>query len=218
MLFRSQLERLVGALAKQGVLDHTILVVTGDHGEAFHENGRVTHAREPFEPVVRVPCIIHAPVHLAAGVDDYPTQHIDLVPTVLGLLGRSAHPNFQGINVLAADRPPPDERLLFFHVENGVARVDAVLLGGRWKLSHNRRTDQHALFDLATDPGETHDVSGANQDVTDRLLSVLHTWRRQQLGYYYFPQYYRKFYPPAAPGLGHEHESNVLRDETVASY
>ena len=195
------LGRLVAALKDRGILDRTILLVTGDHGEAFHEHGLVTHAREPYEPVIRVPCVLYDPAYVPIGRDDYPAQHIDLVPTVLSLIGQPVHANFQGINLLDPNRAPLSERLLYFHTENGLARADAVLLAGRWKLMRNRRTGQQLLFDLSQDPDEMNDLSLAEPAMAERLEALLEVWRRQQLSYYYYPTYYLRFYPPAAPRM-----------------
>ncbi len=107
-----------------------VLVVYGDHGEAFHENGQVTHAAQPIEVVARVPCIIVAPRYLEPRTDDYPAQLIDLPPIVLSLIGWPSHPNFQGIDLLAADRPARERRALFIHTENPLSHTDAVILEG----------------------------------------------------------------------------------------
>src|SRR5262249_20568926 len=133
-----QIGRLVEALDRLGCRDNTILVVYGDNGEAFHENGTVTHAREPVEPALRVACVLNATGRLKPRGEDYPIELIDVAPTILGLMGWPAHPSFQGIDFLSRKRPAAEERLLFFHVENGLARVDAILLGGRWKLHLDR--------------------------------------------------------------------------------
>ena len=194
-----QLGRLVAALRELGQLDDTILVVTGENGEAFHEHGSVGHAREPIEPAIHVANVFHAPNLLKPGTEDYPFEHVDLVPTLLGLVGLPSSPNFQGIDVFSADRPLLAERLLFFHVLSPLARVDAVLLAGRWKYVHDYNTRLTALYDLETDPGETIDVSAANPATTDRLRHVLSSWRRRQLAYYHYPMYYQNYYPPQPP-------------------
>lgn len=195
-----QLGRVVAALRAADALDDTILVVYGDHGEAFRENGYITHAAQPIEVVVRVPCVIVAPGRLEPSKDDYPVELIDLPPTVLGLLGWAPHPNFQGIDALASDRPPLEGRTLFLHTENPLSHTDAVVLGGRWKYSRDRHHRRSALYDLASDPGETRDVSAREPAVARRLAAVLSRWRSRQLAYYHFPMYFEHYYPPRAPG------------------
>jgi arylsulfatase A-like enzyme len=199
-----QIGRLVEALRRDGQLSRTIIIVSGDHGEAFYEHNYITHAREPIEPVIRTACVVHAPGMIAPHVDGYPVELIDLLPTVLGLLGLPPHPNFQGIDVLARNRPPPAQRLLFFQVENPMARSDAVLWMGRWKYLHDRRLGRASLFDVETDPGENDDLSTRQPELTQSLRHVLETWRRRQLAYYGFPMYYERYFPPLPPTLSNE--------------
>lgn len=198
-----QLGRLIAALRDVGRLDNTIIVVQGDHGEAFHESGRVLHANDPIDPEIHIACVIHAPDRLKARAEDYPFQTVDIAPTVLGLMGWPTHPNFQGINALATNRPPLDQRLLFFHTENPATRTDACLLAGRWKFVHYRFTGQEALFDLTASSTElTKDNLIAHEpELAARLRAVLCAWRARQLAYYHYPFYYQHYYPPSAPAL-----------------
>jgi arylsulfatase A-like enzyme len=194
-----QIGRLVEVLRANGQLSRTIIIVTGDHGEAFYERGYVTHGREPIESVIRTACLVYAPGTIAPHVDDYPVELIDLLPTVLGLLGLPPHPDFQGIDVLARNRPALAQRLLFFHVENPVARSDAVLWMGRWKFSHDRQYRNESLFDVETDPDEMDELSARRPQLTRSLREIVLTWRRRQLAYYRFPMYYERYFPPSPP-------------------
>ena len=194
-----QLGRLLKALAEMELLDDVILLVLGENGEAFHENGSIGHAREPVEPVIHVATVMHAPRYLKPGSEEYPLEHIDLMPTVLGLMGWPSHPNFQGIDALSPDRPPARERLLFFHVNSPAARADAVLFGGRWKYIFNHKTRRGTLFDIDKDPGETSDISAAQPKLVRYLDSTLNQWRNRQLAYYHFPSYFTKAFPPKPP-------------------
>ena len=194
-----QVGRLVAALKQLDCLDNTILVVTGENGEAFHECGSVTHAREPVEPAIHVACVIHAPQAASPAVIDYPLEHVDLVPTLLGLMQQPTHPNFQGIDILAPARPPAAERLTFCHVITSLAEADAVLLGGRWKLTHNRQDGSWQLHDVLNDPQQTTDLTGQQPELTRQLRRTLQQWRAQQLAYYHYPSYYLSYYPPKPP-------------------
>jgi arylsulfatase A-like enzyme len=224
-----QIGRLVAALTELQKLDNTILVVTGENGEAFHECGSVTHASNPVEPAIHVACVIHAPKFLEARVEDYPFEHVDLVPTVLGIteeglaeLGTTSqdvasqgvagpetaalgvaeldrHPNFQGINIFSVERPALDERLLFCHVLSSLAEADSVLLAGRWKLTHDYRSNEQSLYDVVDDPGQTRNLISTHDQIADRLRAALAEWRQRQLAYYQHPAYYLNYYPPPPP-------------------
>jgi arylsulfatase A-like enzyme len=197
-----QIGRLLDVLRANGQLSHTIVALTGDHGEAFYEEaGYVTHGREPIEPVIRTACVLYAPDLIPPREDNYPMELIDVLPTVLGVLGLRPHPNFQGIDVLAVDRPLRQQRLLFFHTETPVAHADAVLWMGRWKYSHDRLRGRETLFDVVADPNETVDLVQQQPQLADSLRQILETWRRRQLAYYRFPMYYERYFPPSPPGV-----------------
>ena len=103
------------------------------------------------------------------------------------------------MNVLAENRLPADERLLFFHVHSPIARADAVLLGGRWKFTISHDCPQGTLYDVHNDPSESHDLSDSEPLMVQRLRAAVDLWRKQQLAYYHFPMYYLHFYPPLPP-------------------
>jgi arylsulfatase A-like enzyme len=83
-----QLGRLLGWLEDAGAAEATIVVVTSDHGEQLGDHGLVGKI-SPFRPSFHVPLVIRAP-GLDAGrgtVVRRFTEHVDLRPTVLDLLG-----------------------------------------------------------------------------------------------------------------------------------
>ncbi len=81
-----QLGRLFDGLRERGLLETTIVVVTGDHGEEFMEKGRYGHHSTFSEEQIRTPLIVKLPGE-APRVVDAVTSHLDLVPTVLTRLG-----------------------------------------------------------------------------------------------------------------------------------
>jgi arylsulfatase A-like enzyme len=195
-----QIGRLVAALRETGLFNNTIMVIYGDHGEALDEHGLWLHARQPYEAAVRTTCLMHLP-QAVPRLEQYPFELVDVAPTVLAAMHWPAHPNFQGIDALAPDRPPADRRLIFLHTQNPLTSTDAVVLGGRWKLMFHRnvRTDPEELYDLATDPWESKNLVADRADVAGVLRRALRTWRQRQLAYYEYADYYRDYYPPAAP-------------------
>lgn len=83
-------DSVVGAiladLESRDVLDETLVLVTGDHGEEFGENGFFGHTSNFTAAQVHVPFLLRGP-GVAPGVEERPTLHTDVVPTVLELLG-----------------------------------------------------------------------------------------------------------------------------------
>lgn len=85
-----QIGRLLDYLKASNELDNTILVITGDHGEAFMEKGRWGHNSDFSEEQVKVPLVVSVPGDSPLVVD-YPTSHLDFVGTVLSRLGVKTH-------------------------------------------------------------------------------------------------------------------------------
>lgn len=205
-----QIGKLVTYLDAHQLRDKTILVLAGDQGEAFYENGFPTHAGPPFEPTIRTALVIDAPHQQTAQTVDYLTQAIDIVPTICGLLDVPVHPCFQGIDVLSSERPAKDRRLAFVHCQSTIGKSDAVISGTGWKLIHDREQETTSLYNLNEDPGETTDVLQEKPEMSKQLAGLLQQWRRQQLLYYQNPANYGWYYPPRTPKVS---EPVLLRDK-----
>jgi len=81
-----QLGRILDKLRESGRLKNTLVVITGDHGEEFMENGRWGHNSAFHEQQIRVPLVI-AGLDIKPAVVQVPTSHLDVAPTVLRRLG-----------------------------------------------------------------------------------------------------------------------------------
>jgi membrane-anchored protein YejM (alkaline phosphatase superfamily) len=82
----TQLGRLLDALAERALLDDTLVVITGDHGEEFLEHGRWGHGSTFVDEQVRVPLVLRIP-GVAPAVVERMTSHLDLPATLLPILG-----------------------------------------------------------------------------------------------------------------------------------
>ncbi len=159
-------------LGREGLLDNTLLIVTGDHGESFGEHGMLGHGRQLYDELVRVPLLLRGPPPF-----DGPTELeasvglIDLFPTVLAWLGAPAPEGLDGASFLDLVRGPASSRVVIaeeFRSHAQTAGASAAVLGSvrdaAWKYvgTHDlvAGTLEEQLFDLRTDPGERHARSG----------------------------------------------------------
>jgi arylsulfatase A-like enzyme len=166
-----QLGRLFAALRERGLSDDTLVVITGDHGEAFGSpHPTVGHAKDLFEECVHVPCILWNPRLFRGGHSRTIGGHIDLNPTVLDLLGLPAVAEMQGRSLFDPTRLP---RAFFF-----CADADFVVgvREGRWKMLFYEGEDRTELFDLRTDPKEQRDLSPQLPQQRDELMRHLARW------------------------------------------
>jgi len=81
-----QFDRIFKYLEQHQLLENTIVVLVGDHGEEFMENGYWGHNSTFADPQVRTPLVIYQPGMKPAVINQM-TSHMDIVPTLMPLLG-----------------------------------------------------------------------------------------------------------------------------------
>ena len=166
------LGRLFAALRERGLADDTLVVVTGDHGEAFGDpHEQQGHGFSVFEEEVHVPLMIWNP-RLFSETRRMPAigGHVDLNPTVADILGVEIPDAWQGHSLFAAARPG---RTFF------VASVDDYHLGireDRWKYIFEATSGHESLFDLGNDPTEQRNVLTAEPERVSRLRQRVAAW------------------------------------------
>src|SRR5439155_6552568 len=99
----AQVGKLVETLQRQGLFDHTILVIVGDHGENFGPASPPPHCCRVVVEELRTPLLVHAPGLVPETIDMRPLSTLDIAPTVAALLRIPPHPIWQGIDALAHD-------------------------------------------------------------------------------------------------------------------
>ncbi len=170
--------RFIDRLKKLGVWDRTILIVTGDHGELLGEHGLLGHTESLYEPVLRVPLLIHDPQDQRGRRFHELVERVDLMPTILDFGGASdSWLELQGRSLLPLlrDRPTTWRRYAFASSKRNEAEPtdftldERAVTDGRWKLHAYLYKDRYELYDLDADPGEIHEVSGEHPDVVARL-------------------------------------------------
>jgi choline-sulfatase len=149
--------RLDAVLAETGRRDDTLLVVTADHGEGLDEHGEAVHGFFVYETTLHVPLIVRGPRVTPGTRVNGITRSIDVMPTVLDLLGladatpvvsgRSLAPALTGKAL--ADEPTFAESLTPL-IHYGWSDLRA-LRDGRWKFILAPRPE---LYNLDRDPGE----------------------------------------------------------------
>ncbi|MDG2308624.1 MAG: sulfatase [Candidatus Binatia bacterium] len=159
-----QLDDLVGGLAQQimalGLADETLLVLTSDHGEAFFEHGDHGHGWSVYGEVLRVPLIFWAPGLASPGVVQEPTGLVDLVPTVLDLVGLPVPTGLDGKSRAASVRNSGTASAASqtYYAETAPGNVRAVRTA-RFKIIRGEDSSDETLFDLRTDGSESAPIA-----------------------------------------------------------
>jgi choline-sulfatase len=171
--------QLVETLRASHLLDNTIVIATADHGESLGEHGEATHAVFVYDATVHVPLIVRYPSRFPAGrVYAGPVRHIDIVPTLLGMLGLPGGNETQGVDLAAAwrgDVAPPSlsqySESLLSELGFGMAPLHALRRDGlKWI-----RAPRPELYDLRADPAELANryVANAGANANDGRAAAL---------------------------------------------
>jgi tetratricopeptide (TPR) repeat protein len=96
----AQLRKLLDTLDSLELTERTLVVVVSDHGEAFLEHGRLRHGNNLHEEEIRVPWVMRLPGVLPEGRRVRGNvSHVDMMPTLLGILGLPAPTPTHGLNL-----------------------------------------------------------------------------------------------------------------------
>jgi arylsulfatase A-like enzyme/Tfp pilus assembly protein PilF len=138
---------------------NTLLIITGDHGEALGDHGEQTHGLFAYESTLKVPLLIIDPDSPPRREAAY-VRHVDLVPTILHRLGVRVPPTLPGRPLLPGNG---DADTYFEAISASLNRGWAPLVG----LIHGGRKyidlPVPELYDLASDPGEKKNLANADR-------------------------------------------------------
>jgi arylsulfatase A-like enzyme/Flp pilus assembly protein TadD len=168
---------VVEELRRRSVLDETLIVIVGDHGESLGQHGESGHGFFVYDATLRVPLIIRFPSSRHGGKKvSSSVETVDILPTLLRELDLPIPQDVQGESLLPLVRDEDRARPTFSYFEtyfplyrygwSGLAGVRSE----RYKLI---RAPQPELFDLEKDPGEQTNVYEQYPEVAAELEKEL---------------------------------------------
>ncbi len=152
--------RLVSWLKGAGVWDRTVLVLLADHGESLGEHGENAHTFFVYDATQHVPLVVRTPWG-DRGRSRAQVSTVDVMPTVLDLVGLAPQPGIDGrslarlVQYPAADAPGVAYAETYFpRFHYGWQHLRA-MRDGKWKYIEAPTPE---LYDVQQDPGETKNV------------------------------------------------------------
>lgn len=204
---------ILGALSSNGLDDSTIVVFTSEHGDMIGTHGML-EMRTPYEEAAKVPLLVRVPWLSEGGLSEGAQRvggnfsQIDILPTLLELLGQPVGDHLQGESRAAVlegaetlanndvfiqhngvgDRDLTDECDAWSMPQERVADLNfmntlpwrSVVTADRWKLTLCAG-DQGELYDLNSDPNETANLfdDPAQRDRIRTMAARLHLWQAE---------------------------------------
>ena len=159
-LFESSLDEL---------LEHSLVIFSADHGEALGDHGMIGH-NDLFEPILHVPLLVRLPqADPPSGRVETPVMLVDVVPTVLDVIGLPMPSELRGRSLLPLFEHPSafGERIRLAEYPGHQA-----LYLDRFKLLHRAKGPRTGtrLFDVTADREERNDVSADHGALVEHLL------------------------------------------------
>ncbi|MFT5287362.1 MAG: choline-sulfatase, partial [Planctomycetota bacterium] len=184
-----ELGRLLDNLNQLRTERPLLIALTADHGQAFWERGWSGHNAFTYDEELRIPLIIKGPGSTPKTVLSEPVHTIDIVPTLLGLLGIDdfESENRRGLNLAAhmaggytaelLNRPLLLHRPVRPHNKRHAGRplkgYGFGLRMGDWKYFEAKDEGLRELYDLRSDPQELNNLADERVDLADQYSAVI---------------------------------------------
>jgi arylsulfatase A-like enzyme/tetratricopeptide (TPR) repeat protein len=168
--------QVIASLREKNLLQKTLVVLAGDHGEAFGEKVESGHGIFLYDGTLRVPMIFSAEGHLPRGIVIKPrVRLIDIFPSILEMLEIPPTGEVQGVSLLPYISGRKKEDLgsyleTYFPRENYGWSELVGLIEGDWKYV---RAPKPELYNLKTDPEETVNAIGRESNRSQEMKSRL---------------------------------------------
>ncbi len=167
---------LYDAVEERGLLDNTLFVIIGDHGEAFSQHhGNRIHSTSIYEENVHIPALWSNPRLFPEQqrVSAY-ADHTAMAPSLMDLLALPTPDRWQGHSLLDGER----------HMARFFTDYSFLYLGlrdGPYKVIHQVQTGITQLYNIEEDPTERNDISRENEEIVEAYVAHLDHWYVRQL-------------------------------------
>lgn len=179
--------QVLDVLADNGVLDDAMIIISGDHGDCFGENGFYMDHYTASEPVMRRPLIIRPPGMTAPSTCDELIYLLDLAPTVCDVLGLPTPAGWDGASFARALRGEQFSGREYLVLGQGIATIQRAvrtrdhlfvrtLHPGLYPID-----EPHWLFDMNQDPHTTTNIASEHLDIVQQCEGLMTAWRDEQM-------------------------------------
>jgi lipoteichoic acid synthase len=160
---------LMAGLRTRGLDSRTIVVVTGDHGEAFGQHsGNFAHSFFIYDENIRVPLIFHVPGREARRMKKI-SSLTDVGPTLLDIIGAPQPANLDGRSLLEAT-----SRMALFFTDYAIGWLG--LRDGCFKYIFEVEARRSQLYNVCEDPGEQQDINASMPERVSAYRERLESW------------------------------------------
>lgn len=214
---------LINELKEKNLYEKTVIIITSDHGDMFHEHGGFTHGPEMYDELLRVPMVIKIPGNKMQKNVYEQVSLIDLAPTILEMSRIGKNEAFIGNSfypVLNGERHSGSHYVFSEATHRGGRRSRRASLdkyriiscrGKGWKYIYDEEGDKRELYNLEDDPAEKINLVHQETEKADEL----HTQIMEHLN---FVERESKLYEKCELAISEEEEDELNRRLSTLGY
>jgi arylsulfatase A-like enzyme len=184
-------------LEKKNILNNTLVIIVGDHGDNFGEHGLLGHGLCLYDSILKIPMIVRYPNRINPGRVDYQVQITDILPSVIDLFGLkwNERNGIYGQNIFNKEMPNRDFAISEHAFQNmalfkrKVPEVDQSIINAYERSLHSIRTNgykfiwssngKHELYNLKQDPQENQNLYFTRQSIAKKMEDKLFSNTKQ---------------------------------------
>jgi arylsulfatase A-like enzyme len=185
------IERLLSALDRRGLLNDTMIVIGADHGENLAELNIWGDHQTADQFTCRVPLIFRMPnSHTGSRVDGALHYHFDWAATLIEMVGGTVPWNWDGRSFATSLEAGEDAGREFLVMSQGAWACQRGIRFDHEERSYICLVTYHdglkdfppfMLFDLTSDPHETHDLAAERPDLVEKASLLLTQWLQEMM-------------------------------------
>lgn len=160
-------------LHRKGYLKDSLVVITGDHGQALGEHGEYGHDTSLYQEQMAVPILIYDYSSAEYKGLDFATQ-ADIAPTIVDRLGLPIPTTWRGYSLLQSN----SKRLSYHEIRADLPQAVIETRNGIiYKYIRTRHNNREELYELHSDPHELHNLIETSPP--DLIISLRENWRKE---------------------------------------
>ncbi len=172
-----QLGKLLGELKRRGLAESTLVVVMGNHGEAFGRHVQYGHASNIYEENVHIPFFLINPLLFHGEKLQAVGGQVDVAPSIFDVLRLPAPAEWQGTSLFDPKRL---NRAYFF---SPYSDYSFGFRTPQYKVIFNAYASKTQVFDLQKDPRETTNLADQMPGFVRQSHQRLARWVQYQNGF-----------------------------------
>ena len=170
--------------------EDTLLIITSDHGEGFLEHHLLGHGNSLHQESICIPLIIKLPGSHQKEIDERYVTLLDIMPTILDLLGSDSPDHIRGTSILPEKQlfPLLSQLLPWKHeTRDAFSELHALslktIVSSGWKYLYSYTDGRESLYNIENDPLERTNLIAKEEERGRSLKTTLLNWAAQAKKY-----------------------------------